>query len=45
MDSLNMWKEQAENKTCFDPPILYKKPDDNELREMIHQYLIEKNLI
>lgn len=45
MDSLNMWKYQAKNKAFFDPPLLYKKPDDNELKEMIYQYLIEKKLI
>lgn len=44
MDSLNMWKEQETNNAFFEPPLLYKKPDDHELKEMIQQYLIEKNI-
>lgn len=41
----SIFKKEEEDSNIFDPPILYRPPNDLAIKKMIKSYLEKKNLI
>lgn len=41
----SIFKKEEEDSNFFDPPILYRPPNDLAIKKMIKSYLEKKNLI